>query len=74
MAAFKANMKFILSQKTVKWAQRMLIGEWKADTEIMDSHPERITPCLNKITEEEFPYAYGKNAKPLQKLFDIDCV
>lgn len=52
----------------------MLIGEWKADTEIMDSHPERITPCLNRITEEEFSYAYGKNVKPLQKLFDIDCV
>lgn len=64
MATFKANMKFILSQKTAKWAQRTLIGEWKADTEIMDSHPERITPGLNNYRGRIFLCIWEKCKAP----------
>lgn len=55
-----------LSQrKTVKWTEQILITEWKADAQIMDSHSERIILWLNKNTKEEFCEAYGKTVKPL---------
>lgn len=49
----------------VKWTEQILITEWKADAQIMDSHSERIILWLNKNTKEEFCEAYGKTVKLL---------